>query len=239
MDPRFESSAVGSSIDTAIRLSHLRSLPRETKDRLIATASLLTVPAGGTLHREGDAAVHLELVVAGMLRVYVTALDGRTLTVRYCRPGAILGAVSLFSSPFTMPASVQAITDADILAMSAPTARNAAEHDLAVARAMIEELSDRVMSFVAEIPGSAFATVRQKVARHLLDLASATQQGGELRVALSQQALADAIGTSREVVVRALRELRTDGSIETGHGGISLVDPASLMAEAYPGSVGA
>ena len=93
---RFSEDA--SALRAAVELSHLRSLPEETKDRLIQGASLLAIPAGGTLHREGDSAAHLELTVSGLVRVYVTALDGRTLTVRYCRPGSILGAASLFLS---------------------------------------------------------------------------------------------------------------------------------------------
>jgi CRP/FNR family cyclic AMP-dependent transcriptional regulator len=222
------------SVRAALARSHLRSLPAHTTDDLVGAANLLRVPAGGVLHREGDHAAHLELVVSGLLRVYVTALDGRTLTVRYCRAGAILGAISLFSSPFSMPASVQAVTDAEVLAMSAPAIAHAADRDVALARALIDELSDRVLSFIAEIPGSAFATVRQRVARHLLDLATATQDGPALVVTISQQALADAIGSVREVVVRALRELRAEGSIDTGHSGIVLLDPERLSDEAYP-----
>lgn len=95
--------------------------------------------------------------MSGLLRVYVTALDGRTLTVRYCRRGSILGAVSLFASPFSMPASVQAVTDAEILSMSARSIKQAVERDVVFARALLDELSERVMLFIAEIPGSAFA----------------------------------------------------------------------------------
>lgn len=222
----------------ALDSSNLRSLPEPTKSRLLRHGTLLTVPAGGTLHREGDEAVHLQLIVAGLLRVYVTAPDGRTLTVRYCRQGSILGAVSLFRTPFSMPASVQAVTDARVLAMPAGWIKEAADHDVAVARALIDELSDRVVSFIAEIPGSAFATVRQRLARHLLDLASGSQTGAGLEVTTGQQALADAIGSVREVVVRALRDLREEGLVETGPGGTVIVDPERLSTEAYPGVAG-
>lgn len=222
-------------VEAAIDRSHLNSLPKHVRRDVLTTANLLHLPAGGQLHREGDAVAHLQLVVSGLLRVYVTALDGRTLTVRYCRQGSILGAVSLFSSPFSMPASVQAVTDAEVLSLSAPAIREAADRDVAVARALIDELSDRVMSFIAEIPGSAFATVRQRVARHLLDLATATQHGRELRVTISQQALADSVGSVREVVVRVLRELRDEEMVETGSGGIVLIDPVRLSSEAYSG----
>ena len=240
MDPIADSSRVArteSSVHAAFGMSNLRSLPHETRDRLVSAGNVLSVPAGATLHREGDEAAHLELVVSGLLRVYVTALDGRTLTVRYCRPGSILGAVSLFAAPFSMPASVKAVTDAEMLSMSAPAIKQAVERDVVLARALIDELSDRVMSFIAEIPSSAFATVRQRVARHLLDLATA-QRGGVLTVTISQQELADAVGSVREVVVRALRELREEGYVETGHNGIDLLDPVKLSTEAYPGSGG-
>ncbi len=224
----------GAAVSAAFEISHLGSLPPRTRDQLVSSANLLSVPAGSMLHREGDETVHLELIVSGLLRVFVTALDGRTLTVRYCRPGSILGAVSLFASPFSMPGSVQAVTDAQILSMSAPSIRQAADRDVVVARALIDELSDRVLSFIAEIPGSAFATMRQRVARHLLDLASSTQRGAELVVTISQQELADAVGSVREVVVRALREFREEGWVDTGDGGIKLLDPQQLSAAAYP-----
>lgn len=203
-------------------------------DLLLASAMLVDVPAGSTIHREGDERAHFELVVTGLLRVFVTALDGRTMTVRYCRLGSLLGAVSLFTSAFAMPASVRAVTNARILSMPAPLIRETVSQNPGLARALIDELSDRVMCFIAEIPGSAFTTVRQRVARHLLDLASTVQKGQELAVTASQQQLADAVGSVREVVVRVLRELREEGMVETGHGGIVLLDPARLSSEAYP-----
>lgn len=81
-------------------------------------------------------------------------------------------------------------------------------------RAPLDELSERVLSFIAEIP-STFATVRRRVARHLLDFASEGQRGSELVTAIGRQQLADAVGTVREVVVRALRELREEGLLRT------------------------
>jgi CRP/FNR family transcriptional regulator, cyclic AMP receptor protein len=86
---------------------------------------------------------------------------------------------------------------------------------------LFDELSERVLSFMAEIAGTAFATVRQRVARHLLALATERQTGSELVAEIGQQELADAVGSVREVVVRALRELRQAGLMETRRGGRS------------------
>jgi CRP/FNR family transcriptional regulator, cyclic AMP receptor protein len=219
----------------AIEVSHLRSLSPEAIAGLAVDASRLRVPGGSTIHREGDTAAHLEVVVSGLIRVYVTAPDGRTMTVRYCRPGALIGVVSLFASPFSLPATIQSVTDAEVLAFRPSVVQRAAERDARVARALLDELSERVLSFIAEIPGSVFATIRQRVARHLIDLASETQRGPELVAVIGQQDLADAVGSVREVVVRTLRELREAGLVETRRDGIVLLDAERLLGEAYAG----
>jgi CRP/FNR family cyclic AMP-dependent transcriptional regulator len=103
-----------------------------------------------------------------------------------------------------------------------------------VAQALLTETSDRVMSFVAEFSGHAFANVRQRIARHLLDLASDQQRPGLLVAPISQQELADAVGTVREVVVRVLRELRGVGVVQTGRDGIVILDPERLAGIGSP-----
>jgi CRP/FNR family cyclic AMP-dependent transcriptional regulator len=65
--------------------------------------------------------------------VFVTAPDGRTMTVRYCRPGGLLGGMSLFSNEFSMPATTQALVDVQLLRMSPTRVRELAERDLRVA----------------------------------------------------------------------------------------------------------
>lgn len=231
-------SQLDPAVEAAVAVSNLGTLPPDAFHALTAEASRLRVPQGSTLHREGDEAAHVELVVSGLLRAYITASDGRTMTVRYCRRGSLIGVASLFASPFSLPASVQAVTDSDILMLRPAVVRREAERDTRVARALLDELSERVLSFVAEIPGSAFATVRQRVARHLLDLASIGPTGPELTVRVSQQEVADAVGTVREVVVRALRELREEGLLTTGREGIRLLRPERLSAVAFPGTAG-
>lgn len=222
----------------AVAASHLNSLPPGVRSELMQEASRLRVRAGGIMHHAGETSAHCELVVTGLVRVYVAAADGRTMTVRYCRPGALIGVVSMFRPAFSLPASIEAVTAARLLVLRPAIVRRAADRDARVARALLEELSERVVSFIAEIPGSAFSTVRQRVARHLLDLAVERRSRNEFAVAIVQQDLADAVGTVREVVVRALRELREDGLLLTRRDGIVLVDPERLAGEAYAAVAG-
>lgn len=115
-----------------------------------------------------------------------------------------------------MPATMPALVDADLLKLSPTVASRAVERDVRVARAFLSELSERARNFVYEIPGSVFATVPQRVARHLLDLASERAPESALGhevgqgLTVSQQESAEAVGTVREVILRVVRRARCD-----------------------------
>ncbi|HEY4189782.1 MAG TPA: Crp/Fnr family transcriptional regulator [Candidatus Limnocylindrales bacterium] len=220
-------------VRAAIALSHLAAVPEPLLAPLLADAMRLGVPAGSFVRREGERGPHIEVVISGLVRVYVSSPDGRTLTVRYCRRGAMIGAVSLFRPSYVMPGGLQAIVDTDLLVLRADAVRTVSDRERAMADALIAELSERAYQFVTELPGASFASVRQRVARHLLDIAADQQQGPLLVAPVSQQAMADAVGSVREVVVRALGDLRRDGLVATGGGEIRILDPDRLAAEVF------
>jgi CRP/FNR family transcriptional regulator, cyclic AMP receptor protein len=218
-------------LELALAASHLAPLPQDSLARVMAGSAAAVVPAGSVTHHEGDPIAHLELVVSGLAKVFVMAPDGRTATVRYCRTGALVGVVSLFTEGFTMPATVLALTELKVHRLSPAVVRSAARHDGHVAEALLQELSERALQFMSEIAGTAFTSVRQRVARHLLDLAhpEPAGPGHELVVTTGQRGLAEAAGTAREVIVRVLREFRQEQIVRTERDRIVLLEPERLM----------
>lgn len=217
----------------AVAQSQLRDLPPDVLVSLTRGAARIRAPAGAVVRDFGAPGPYLQLLVDGFLRVFVRAPDGRTLTVRYLRRGDLSGAVSLFTPDYTLAATVEALVDSDLVSFRGDVVKGLAESDLHVAHAVMSELSERVVDFVAEIPGSVFSTVRQRTARHLLDLASEQRRDERLIAHVSQQGLAEAVGSVREVVVRVLHDLRTEGVIRTSRNGIELLQPDRLVDEQF------
>ncbi len=58
-------------VAAALAASDLSRLQRTDRERLLAGAWLVRVPAGSVTHREGETVEHLELVVDGLVRVFV------------------------------------------------------------------------------------------------------------------------------------------------------------------------
>lgn len=218
----------------AIGRSNLRTLPAGTIAALLASAASRVAQPGEVLHDEGDERAHLELVVSGLVRVFVRAPDGRSLTVRYVRIGGLVGAVSLYAPAFSLPATIQALVETRLLALSPQVVRASVDGDPLVARALLAELGERVQAFIAEIPWGAFATVRQRLSRRLLDLAAEDVRGPRMVARISQQQLAAECGTVRGVVVRELHDLRAHGIVATRRDEITVLDPSALLAESGP-----
>ncbi len=81
--------------------------------------------------------------------------------------------------------------------------------------------------------------MRQRIAGHLLDLASAQQRPqGPLVARVSQQELADAAGSVREVVARVLRDLRLARLVATSPNSVQILDPAGLHDQTWNPTAG-
>jgi CRP/FNR family transcriptional regulator len=55
---------------------------------------------------------------------------------------------------------------------------------------------------------------------------------------VSQQELADLVGSVREVVARALRDLRDERVVRVSRSGIEVIDPSLLATRAWPRDFG-
>jgi CRP/FNR family transcriptional regulator len=158
--------------------------------------------------------------------------------VRYAREGDVLGIVAAHGGP--SPLHVQALTDAQRLLLDLDTLREIARRDADVAWAMLGELTNTVHALWHELAATAFASVPQRVARHLLEIAAREQEtaGGALVAHVSQQELADLVGSVREVVARALRDLRDERVVRVSRSGIEVIDPSLLATRAWPRDFG-
>jgi CRP/FNR family transcriptional regulator len=216
-------------LEDALAHSFLARLPPEVRDGLRAEGERADYPAGTTVYRAGSAP-QAALVVRGLLRVFLISAEGRQVTVRYARPGDVLGIAVLVGGPAST--SVQAVGPSSVFRISARTLIAAARRDPRVSWAIAEELNRRLYEVLEQTAVNAFGSVRQRVAAHLLDLASAQQHPrGRLAARVSQQELADAAGSVREVVARVLRDLRVAGIVATTADSVVILDPARLYAE--------
>jgi len=202
-------------------------LPSRTLEQVLEGSRVRVVDARGPIFGLGDPAPRAGLLLAGTARAFLAAADGRQLTVRYARRGALLARRSYLLGGHA-PVAIHAVSEVELLELDTTAFIRLVETDANLARLVLAELSRRLEDVHATVADTAFGTVREKVARHLLAL-SGDGAPGERRIApITQQELADGVGTMREVAARALRDLRREGIIATAPGSIEILDSARL-----------
>ncbi len=218
------------AIDEALAKSLLAVFPPKLRETLTQDAIPVDLPAGTTLYYEEDEP-RCGLVITGLIRVYMTSPDGRQITVRYARTGELLGIAAIVGGP--APVSVQVLTDAALLMLNVRTLQMSGQTQPNVGWLMAQEVTRRLYDTLEALAGNTFGSLQQRVARHLLDLAASRQQGQGLVVRVTQQELADAVGSVRPVVARIIRELRVEGIITTSSDGIVILKPSELHAKTW------
>jgi CRP/FNR family transcriptional regulator, cyclic AMP receptor protein len=223
-------------VRTAVERSALRTVSPRSLDQLLSDASRRCFRGGAVIETDGEMRPHVHLVLGGLVRMSVRWEDGRTMTVRYCRTGSLIGIASVFANDFRLPVAVAAVTATELLSMRPALLQELAAKDATVSAALLAETGSRVQAYVEEIARSSFSSVPARVARHLLDLAS-DDGTGALVAELSQETLAAAVGTVREVAARALRGLRDGGLVSTERSRVVILDPEGLLAASGTDSV--
>lgn len=165
----------------------------------------------------------------GLARLYWNVPDGRQATIAIIRPKELAGGtVALGSAPWVF---MQVITESTLTILDVAQLRELAATELEVSAAISTHLAMRVRDAYRLISVRSLGNIRERVAYDLLDRAAQSQLVvGRLEVRATQADLADSIGSSREVMSRALRDLRAEGIVETAPGVIRVLSPAGLAA---------
>ena|SRR5690348_1140272 len=193
------------------------------------------VYAGGEyLWNAGDKASVLTLVLEGKVRI-VRGISGRVLGIHSGEPGSMLGEIPFFTHS-TYPASAVAAEPTRCLLISHAALSHALSIDPSVALTLLQGLSRRIAGLVARVSELSGESVQSRLSRFILERVSTRANPETVSIfslGMTQSALAEELGTVREVVVKALRGLREAGAIEfVGNGRYRLMDAEALRRAA-------
>lgn len=183
--------------------------------------------AGGEVLEAPERAARPVLMAAGRLRMTLLTPDDREITLPAPRAGDLLGVVPLVMTRVT--ATIEVHGTATLLPLRAAETAALVTGHAGMALMVVEEVGRRLR---AVLPGAptvrAAVSVRQRVAHYLVESCGGTTVGIRLVVA-SQQEIAESVGSVREVVNRAVRQLRGEGLVETSAEGIAVLDVIALQ----------
>jgi CRP/FNR family transcriptional regulator, cyclic AMP receptor protein len=213
------------------RIGFLGRLPPEVAGAVAEGGHLTEHPARAVTFI-GDETVSAGVAVSGLQRVYLVGPDGREVTIRYVFRGELLGAIRLPSVHVSI--ATQALETAAVFHFQSGRLEALAQRYPQLAIALLDEYAERLGRGYRALFMRAFGEVKQRLAQDLYWRAEALGaiSGGNVVIKVTQQDLADSIGSVREMVARVLDELDRDGLIKRTRSTIVVPDPERLIAEA-------
>jgi CRP-like cAMP-binding protein len=198
------------SDEAVVRTAPLFSaLDDESAATLRASMTMVKVPKGNTLFKEGDAGDRLFVVVEGKLKLGTSSIDGRENLLSILGPGDMFGELSLFD-PGPRTATAAAVTDARVLALAHDQVIGLVTQHPQVSLELLARLAQRLRRTNEVLADLVFSDVPGRVAKALMDLGSrfGVQKDDGLHVNhdLTQEELAQLVGASRETVNKALAD---------------------------------
>lgn len=189
-----------------------------------------------------DAPDRIHIIKKGRVRVYRVTTDGKQLTLDIHERGTILGDMSLLGQSRLPEAFADAIDEAVICTITPDQLRALIERFPTIGVNLVRHLSGRLQSAERELESLAYQRVDQRLARKLLDLArrfgSPTDRGTLIDARLTQQELAEMIGTTRETLAHTLSDFRRRGLLSTDQHRVVIRDAEQLAGIADGDTVG-
>ncbi|MGI1661243.1 Crp/Fnr family transcriptional regulator [Palleronia sp. KMU-117] len=200
-------------------LPDLRGLGPIARARL-ATYAPVEVPAGAVLFRPGDTVRGYVIVLEGRVGVHLVGPTGRDILLYDVTPGksCIQSTLGLLGGE---DYSAEAVADRPTRLVLLPRVAflDLIDTDPAFRALVFAAFAERMQSMMQLLERVAFQRVEARLAGWLLAHADA-----DGRIVATQQEIASAIGSAREVVSRRLDALSRSGAIETRRGEVRLVD---------------
>ncbi len=202
----------------------LQEAPHATLERIARDGILRKAPAGTVMFSEHSPCSGFPLVLAGTIRVLQRYPNGRELQLYRVKPGeSCLLSGSCLLGQTNYDAAGIAETDVEILILPPAAFQALIANDETFRRHVFALFSERLSALMQIVEAIAVQKLDQRLAALLVN-----RDVGAGEIHATHQALADELGSVREIVSRLLRSFEDRGWVDLGRERIRILDRTAL-----------
>lgn len=196
-----------------------------TGELLGAAAPARKLSKGEVLYRQGESATAFYYLKSGRVRVYMISPDGEPRTLSTASQGEILGEAAFFDR---MPriSCAEALCDCEVTAIDEARLITLVRDNPRLALDLLKIQAARVRQLSSQLDAMTFMQADGRIAQLLLQ--NVRKENGELTVALTHEAISEAVGVSRVTVSKIVSRLSSQGVLRTAYRKLTVTDEKAL-----------
>ena len=203
-------------------------LDTDQQSRLLDALRFQTVKRGTILHTGSLDCTGLLLVKTGQLRAYILSDEGREITIyRLFDRDMCLFSASCIMRSIQFEVIIQAEKDTELWVIPPEVYQRLMEESAAVANYTSELMASRFSEVMWLMEQVMWKSMDKRVAAFLLEEASIE---GTEALKITHEAIANHLGSHREVITRMLRYFQSEGMVKLSRGMVTILDAARLEA---------
>lgn len=203
-------------IEMLKRIQIFSSLTSEGLDSISGDIILKKFKKNKIILHEEDTNVFMYVIISGKVKVARTNEEGKEVILAMHQTGDFFGEMTLIDGK-TIPASVVAIEDSDIMLISRKSFYSMVFSNRKVLEELMQILCSRLRESWDRIDILSFNNASQRIKMLFILLADKygkkTDKGTTLNIKLTHQDLANMTGISRETVTRVIDKLQREKDI--------------------------
>jgi CRP/FNR family transcriptional regulator, cyclic AMP receptor protein len=206
-------------------------VPADAVQQVLEIARRRRFQKGEVVFHRDDPADSLQLIVSGRFAVRVMTTLGDTVTIAIRGPGESFGEMALVGEGRRRSATVAALEQAETFALYQADFERLRRAHPSVNEVLIAFLAEEVRTQNERLLEALYVPVERRVLRRLAELAGTyADLNGE--IPLTQEVLAELVGTTRPTLNVVLREEERKGTIKLGRGRLAVLDRGELVRRA-------
>ncbi len=221
-------------------------------DAILAQATVARYAEGALIFAKGDPGNSMMAVLRGRVMISSPSVDGRQVVLTTFREGDVFGEIALLDGKERTAdatgdvfgeialldgkertADATAAADCELLVVPRRSLLGLLERQPELAHQLLIVLCERIRRTNEQVEDFAFLHLETRIAKALLRLAQEEGQrapASHLGLKISQRALGEIVGSSRESVNKHLQDWKRSGIIELEKGSILIRDVEALAA---------
>ncbi|MDZ4763054.1 MAG: Crp/Fnr family transcriptional regulator [Chloroflexota bacterium] len=180
------------------------------RQRVLESARQHVYQAGAVIFLEGDPCAGFYIILDGMVRLYRTNAEGRLHTLGLLRSPSTFNEVAAVDGGAN-PLNAVAVTHTVALVISHTQLLNLMATERTLLANMVQAMAHVNRDYLERLEDMTFRTIPSRLAKLFLREPSYSDQFCETPTQLTQEEIAAILGTTREVVGRAMRLLLNAG----------------------------
>ena len=203
-------------------------LNQDQQEMLLGSLMLRTVPKGTILHNGDMDCTGLLLVKAGQLRAYILSEEGREITLyRLFDRDMCLFSASCILRSIQFEVTIEAEKDTELWVIPPEVYQRLMEESAPVANYTNELMADRFSEAMWLMEQVMWKSLDKRLAAFLLEEAAIE---GTHALRITHEAIANHLGSHREVITRMLRYFQNEGMVTLSRGMVTILDERKLAA---------